>query len=180
MLQHSEAEFEEHLIPGKRDISELLTSPQEYLGDDFETPMTDEQERFFRRFKSIFTSGEDNLLLRGVNLYGEKQWILIADRFLPDRSINVISQRYSKLCVMMYKANGIHISISGDLIKPPKLESVEDIDDEKVALIKKPKAPAILNVHRWSLEEDLALLRAVPLMGHMWAGKTSWSCIGIE
>ncbi|CAB9501747.1 expressed unknown protein [Seminavis robusta] len=170
MLQHSEADYEEHLIPGKRDVSELVTSSQEYLGDDFQAPMTDEQERFFRRFKSIFTSGEDNLLLRGVNLYGEKQWVLIADRFLPDRSINVISQRYSKLCVMLYKANGIKIDkVTGDLLTPPKLESVDDIDDEKVALIKKPKAPAILNVHRWSIEEDLTLLRAVPLMGHMWA-----------
>lgn len=110
----------------------------------------------------------DNLVLRGVNLYGEKQWVLIADRFLPDRSINIISQRYSKLCVMLYKANGIWIDSSGNLKKPPRLESVEDIDDEKVLLVHKPRAPHILNVHRWSLEEDLALMRAVPLMGHMW------------
>jgi hypothetical protein len=113
----------------------------------------------------------DNLVLRGVNLYGEKQWVLIADRFLPDRSINIISQRYSKLCVMLYKANGIWIDNSGNLKKPPKLECVEDIDDEKVLLISKPRAPHILNVHRWSLEEDLALMRAVPLMGHMWVSR---------
>ena len=169
MLKQAGAEYEERLLPGYRDLSEMFSTPKEYLGDDFQKPCSEEQKRFLRRFKTLFTSGEDNLVLRGVNLYGEKQWILIADRYLPDRTINNISQRYSKLCVMLYKAHGIAIDNNGNLETPPKLESVEDIDDEKVALIKKAAAPAILNVHRWSLEEDLTLLKAVPLMGHMWA-----------
>jgi hypothetical protein len=108
-------------------------------------------------------------VLRGVNLYGEKQWILIADRYLPDRSINIISQRYSKLCVMLYKANGIHIDSKGNLLEPPKHESVDDIDEDLVIKQKLTLVdpPAILNVHRWSMEEDLTLLKAVPIMGHM-------------
>jgi len=169
MLKRAGAEYEETFIPGNRDLSELFSNPQEFLAHDFKKPCKEEDVRFLRRFRSLFTSGEDNLVLRGVNLYGEKQWVLIADRYLPDRTINGISQRYSKLCVMFYKVNGIKIDNSGRLETPPKLESIDDIDEEKVALIRPANAPAILNVHRWSLEEDLVLLRAVPMMGHMWA-----------
>jgi hypothetical protein len=61
MLQQAGADFEEPLLPGKRGISEHFTSPQEYLGDDYDARMTEEQERFFRRFKSIFTSGEGTI-----------------------------------------------------------------------------------------------------------------------
>ena len=106
-----------------------------------------------------------------MNLYGEKQWILIGDRYLPDRSVNIISQRYAKLSVMLYKAHGIQIDSEGMLLEPPKLESVDDIDEQKIKAVglKLVEPPAILNVHRWSLEEDLTLLKAVPIMGHMWA-----------
>ena len=165
------ANINETCIPGTRDLSENFCDPKEYLGPTFEPPCTEEQQVFLRRNRNLFTSGEDNLVLRGVNLYGEKQWILIADRYLPDRSVNIISQRYSKLCVMLYKAHGIRIDNNGNLDEPPKLESVDDIDDarmKKEALVK-VEPPAILNVHRWSLEEDLTLLKAVPIMGHMWA-----------
>jgi hypothetical protein len=102
-------------------------------------------------------------------LYGEKQWLLIADRYLPDRSINIISQRYSKLSVMLYQAHGIKISKNGDLVVPPKTDSFEKIDAKAFATLRKVDPPAILNVHRWSMEEDLMLLRAVPVLGHMWA-----------
>ena len=73
---------------------------------------------------------------------------------------------------MLYKAHGISIDArTGALVPPPKLESVDDIDDEQVKKLGLVKVapPAILNVHRWSLEEDLTLLKAVPIMGHMWA-----------
>ena len=29
--------------------------------------------------------------------------------------------------------------------------------------------PSEFNVHRWSSDEDITLLKAVPLTGHMWA-----------
>jgi hypothetical protein len=107
------------------------------------------------------------------NLYGEKQWLLIADRFLPDRSINIISQRYSKLSLLLFKAHGIKIDEEGNLEAPPKIDSIDKADFEKVEALKRVDPPAILNVHRWSIEEDLALLRAVPVLGHMWAELSS-------
>jgi hypothetical protein len=171
VLRQACANIEEAVIPGEKDLSDNFCDFAELFGEDFKAPCTEEQQVFLRRNRNLFTSGEDNLVLRGVNLYGEKQWILIADRYLPDRSVNIISQRYSKLCVMLYKAHGIDIDPKGNLLEPPKLESVDDIDEEKVKelRLKSVDPPAILNVHRWSLEEDLALLKAVPLMGHMWA-----------
>ncbi|KAL3931505.1 MAG: hypothetical protein SGBAC_011274, partial [Bacillariaceae sp.] len=171
VLRQAGANIEEILVPGERKISDNFCDCGEFFGESFKEPCTEEQDVFLRRNRNLFTSSEDNLVLRGVNLYGEKQWILIADRYLPDRSVNIISQRYSKLCVMLYKAHGIAIDEKGCLHEPPKLESVDDIDEEKVndLGLNTVVPPAILNVHRWSLEEDLTLLKAVPLMGHMWA-----------
>lgn len=126
-------------------------------------------ESILRKNRNLFTAGEDNLVLRGVNLYGEKQWMLIADRFLPERSVNIISQRYAKLCYLLYKAHGIKIDKEGNLADPPKLESVDDLDEVEVGKLQRVQPPAILNVHRWSIEEDLTLLKAVALMGSMWA-----------
>jgi len=168
-LKDAGANVEEQLLPGVTDLSESFSQLEEHLGDDYQSPCSMEQEQFLRKNRNLFTSGEDNLVLRGVNLYGEKQWILIADRYLPDRSINIISQRYSKLCVMLYKAHGIHIDAQGNLLEPPKLESVDDIDENRVNAmgLKLVEPPAILNVHRWSMEEDLTILKAVPIMGHM-------------
>lgn len=171
ILRQAGANIDESYIPGVNDLSENFCNAKEVFGDDFHPPCSDEQQSLLRRNRNLFTSGEDNLVLRGVNLYGEKQWILIADRYLPDRSINIISQRYSKLCVMLYRAHGIHIDSKGNLEEPPKLESVDDIDEARVRELELSivEPPAILNVHRWSLEEDLTLLKAVPIMGHMWA-----------
>jgi hypothetical protein len=170
VLEEAGASVEESFLPGVVDCSENFSSIQEVFDDDsFRPPCTAEQEQYLRRNRNLFTSGEDNLVMRGVNLYGEKQWILIADRYLPDRSVNIVSQRYSKICLMMYKANGIQIDEKGNLAEPPKLESVDDIDEEqmKVQGLKLVDPPAVLNVHRWSLEEDLTLLKAVPIMGNM-------------
>lgn len=171
VLRQAVANVDESYIPGVLPLPDNFSDAKEVFGPDFKNPPSEEQEAYVRRTKNLFTSGEDNLVLRGVNLYGEKQWILIADRYLPDRSVNSISQRYSKLCLLFYKAHGIDIDEKGNLEKPPKLESVDDIDEEKVKALKLTtvEPPAILNVHRWSLDEDLTLLKAVPLMGHMWA-----------
>ena len=171
VLKQAGANVDESFVPGTKDLADNFCDCREFFGEAYTHPPTAEQETALRKNRNLFTSGEDNLVLRGVNLYGEKQWILIADRYLPDRSVNIISQRYSKLCVMLYRAHGIHIAPNGSLLEPPKLESVDDIDDEQVKRLSLVKVapPAILNVHRWSLEEDLTLLKAVPIMGHMWA-----------
>lgn len=70
---------------------------------------------------------------------------------------------------MLYQAHGIKIDENGDLDVPPKVDSVDKVDESALATLKKVDPPAILNVHRWSIEEDLTLLRAVPILGHMWA-----------
>ena len=52
---------------------------------------------------------------------------------------------------------------------PPKLVSVDDVDEEAAALLKRVDPPAVLNVHRWSIGEDLTILKSVPIFGTMWA-----------
>ena len=117
----------------------------------------------------MFTFGEDNLVLQGVNLYGEKQWILLADRLLPDRSVNIISHRYAKLCVMLYRANGVVIDDEGNIENPPKYDNIDDVNAAQALTLRRVEAPAVLNVHRWSLQEDITTLKAVPIYGTMWA-----------
>ena len=72
---------------------------------------------------------------------------------------------------MLYQAHGIKIDAEGDLDVPPIVVSGPRplAVENALTALKKVDPPAILNVHRWSIEEDLALLRAVPLLGHMWA-----------
>jgi hypothetical protein len=87
VLEKANVKYDKRLIPGARDVSDNFVDPQEFLGPAFKPPCSKEEELLFRRNRNLFTSGEDNLVLRGVNLFGEKQWLLIADRFIPDRSI---------------------------------------------------------------------------------------------
>jgi Myb-like DNA-binding domain len=150
-------------------VSENFVYPQEVFGEHFQPPCSPTEEILLKKSRGLFTAGEDNLVFRGVNLYGEKQWNLISDRYLPERSVNMISQRYSKLCFMLYKAHGVKIDDSGNLVEPPKFESIDDVDEALLATLHQVPPPAILNVHRWSLEEDLVLLKAVSIMGSMWA-----------
>jgi len=177
LLQEAGSNIQEALIPNKKDISANISHPKEFFGPMFAPPTNPDQELALRKNRNQFTAAEDNLVLRGVNLYGEKQWLLIADRYLPDRSVNVISQRYSKLCLMLYKAHGIFIDEDGNLETPRKSSKsgtgLDRSDDEALSKLKKVEPPAILNVHRWSLEEDLTLLKAVPYLGNMWAELSS-------
>lgn len=168
-MRYSEATIDPILIPGSRDVSENFVDATEFFGEGFRPPCNVQQESILRKNRNYFTAGEDNLVLRGVNLYGEKQWLLIADRFLPERSVNIISQRYSKLSSMLFKVHGVSIDKDGNLSPPPKLESVDDLDENLLINLHKVPPPAILNVHRWSMEEDITLLKAVAMMGSMWA-----------
>jgi hypothetical protein len=104
-------------------------------------------------------------------LYGEKEWLLVSDRFLPDRTISQISQRYWRLCLLIYKSNGIYIDNKGNFLEPPRtINGPEDFDENKVRSILRPvKKPDVIGLYRWSMEEDLCLLKAVPLMGRFFA-----------
>lgn len=150
-------------------MSENFVDVKDILGDDFKAPCSKKQEKLLRRSTNMFTSAEDTLLLRGVNLYGEKQWSEIGSRFLPERSFHNISLRYNKLCLMLFRSRGIKIDENGQLETPPKYERLKDVDKAKLAMIKKAPRPAIMNVHRWSWEEDLTILSAVSVMGNMWS-----------
>mmetsp|Transcript_27904 Transcript_27904/g.56468 ORF Transcript_27904/g.56468 Transcript_27904/m.56468 type:complete len:1493 (-) Transcript_27904:2915-7393(-) len=170
LLQQAGAHYNKEMIPGRTDPSELLSYPQELLGPKFKTPMSKPLQVLVRKNRSQFTSAEDNLVLRGVNLYGEKEWLMLSDRFLPDRSVSAISQRYSRLCLLIYRAAGVKIGPNGDLDPPPKHPNgAEDFDTEAISKIPPVEPPARFNVHRWSLDEDITLLKAVPVMGYMWA-----------
>lgn len=168
-MNYSECAINTDLIPGKRDLSANFVDAKELFGEEFQSPCSPVQVLFLRKNRNLFTAGEDNLVFRGVNLYGEKQWNLISDRYLPERSVNIISQRYGKLCLLLYKAHGIRIDENGNLEDPPKFESIDDVDPVLMKSLQMVSPPAILNVHRWSIEEDLTLLKAVAVMGSMWA-----------
>jgi len=91
---------------------------------------------------------------------------------MPERGVNLISQRHSKLSVILYEAHGIHISEEGDLA-PPAILKHDTFDQSSLAHINPVTPPACINVHRWSLEEDIAILKAVPIIGHSWADISS-------
>jgi hypothetical protein len=105
------------------------------------------------------------------NLYGEKEWSLISDRYLPDRNASNISQRYWRLCLLIYRGNNVCIDGEGNLKEAPKYENgADDFDEKLIAENLFPVTPPITyNLYRWSLQEDLMLLKAVPIMGKMFA-----------
>ncbi|KAL7486980.1 hypothetical protein ACHAW6_012572 [Cyclotella cf. meneghiniana] len=180
LLKHAGAEVDASLVPGSVDLGDLLTHAPEAFAEPEKVnrPLTKSQRLELRKNKNQFTAGEDNLILRGVNLYGEKEWVLVSDRFLPDRPVNNISQRYHRLCFLIYKSNGIYIDDEGKLAPLPSFKKgsvVSEEDDaaertlEAVSKIKPPAPPTTMNVHRWTMEEDIAILKAVPMMGNQWA-----------
>jgi len=66
LLKQAGADIDPKLIPGKRDLSTLLTFPKECLGSQFNVPLSDEKQLELRQNRDQFTASEDNLLLRGV------------------------------------------------------------------------------------------------------------------
>jgi hypothetical protein len=156
---------------GTPDLGECLTHAPEAFDEPNKVnhPLTKKQEAELRMNRHTFTAGEDNLILRGVNLYGEKEWCLVSDRFLPDRVVNSISQRYNRLLFLIYRANGIEIDDKGKLAPIPTFPKGSTYDVAKCANIRPATAPTTMNVHRWTLEEDVAILKAVPIMGSLWA-----------
>ena len=101
LLTLSGSDVDPACIPGRAgsDAGELLThAPEAFPGPTAQAapagttgrvgrPLTPAQVTALRRNRNLFTAGEDNLILRGVNLYGEKEWALVSDRFLPDRCV---------------------------------------------------------------------------------------------
>lgn len=68
LLRHCGATIDVDMIPGARDLSTNFVDIREYLGQEFTPPCTHSQELMLKRNRNLFTAGEDNLVLRGVNL----------------------------------------------------------------------------------------------------------------
>ncbi|GKY90700.1 hypothetical protein MPSEU_000043400 [Mayamaea pseudoterrestris] len=173
VLKEAGAVCEPICLPNVKDVSEYFTNAQEFLGKDFQPPCNPAQETMLRRHRNLLTAAEDSLILRGVNLFGEKQWEMVRDRFLPDRIGTVISRRYNKLSVIVFRAFGVQIDEEGDLpLVATVYKSVEQMSSstrQQLRLLKSVDAPAIYNVHRWDFEEDVVLLKGVALLGTSWA-----------
>jgi len=178
VLQHAGADYDESIIPGYRDLSKVLSNRSEVFDNQMmnvekkvQVDMKAEKEIQLRKCSGQFTAAEDNLLLRGVNLYGEKEWTQVSHRFLPDRSISTVANRYWRLCYFIYRANEVAIDERGNLATPPNyICGIADYDEKAIVDTLKPvKPPALYNIYRWSLEEDIAILKSVPLMGRYFA-----------
>jgi hypothetical protein len=66
LLHHARADYDRNLIPGYKDLSNILPYPSEMMDNDSGMPMSREQQKLLRQNKLQFTAAEDNLLLRGV------------------------------------------------------------------------------------------------------------------
>jgi len=181
LLNHAKADVDPDYVPGQLELYNILTHAPEAFSNEskghdpskVKCPLTKIQKLELRKNRNQYTAAEDNLILRGVNLYGEKEWVLVSDRFLPDRQVNHIAQRYNRLTFLIYKANGVSIGDKGELPPMPKIGKNGTYDEEKANEIKPAEAPTTMNVHRWTLEEDLAILKAVPVFGSCWADISS-------
>ena len=66
LLEQAGAKIDEKLLPGKRDVSQLVCEAREVFGNDFKPPATIPQQIQLRKNRNQFTAAEDNLILRGV------------------------------------------------------------------------------------------------------------------
>ena len=68
LLKHAGAEVNETLVPGRVDLSELFThAPEAFTEPDkVGSILTKAQQKELRKNKNQYTTGEDNLILRGV------------------------------------------------------------------------------------------------------------------
>jgi len=64
LLQNAYAEYDQTLLPGRRDLLSLFSYPSEIC--NLHVKLGPMEESIVRRSRFFFTSGEDNLLLRGV------------------------------------------------------------------------------------------------------------------
>ena len=66
LLHNAGAVYDDKLVPGKHDISEYLSYPLEFFGNNYKVPLTMENQLKLRKSKYHFTAAEDNLLLMGI------------------------------------------------------------------------------------------------------------------
>ena len=66
MLKFTGARIESSLLPGRTDLSQVLTDAREIFGENFTPPVSDQEKNILLKDKEFFTAGEDNLVMRGV------------------------------------------------------------------------------------------------------------------
>ena len=72
--------------------------------------------------------------------------------------------------MLIYKGHSIDIDRNGKLQERSTPNGVEDLDEKAIKAALKPvQKPGVYGLYRWSMEEDLLLLKAVPLMGRLFA-----------
>jgi len=66
LLRRARADYDKNLVPGYKDLAQLLTYPSEIMGEEEGMPMSEIQQRTLRCHRQYMTAAEDNLVLRGV------------------------------------------------------------------------------------------------------------------
>jgi len=160
------------LIPGVLARKELFTLP--FTKD--EADRIESEKENIDKLEGYFTRSEDKLLMQGRNLFGEKEWGLVAQRFFQDTTTNPIYEvkrlynRHDELCYKLVQSNNILLDSSGSPLiagaMPIALCPDGDLDfwfqRHARGLEMHPiKEPYLKGLHRWTIEEDVMLLRAV-------------------
>ena len=160
------------LIPGVRARRELFTLP--FTKD--EADRIESENENVDKLEGYFTRSEDKLLMQGRNLFGEKEWGLVAQRFFLDTTTNPIYEvkrlynRHDELFYKILQSNNILLDSSGSPLiagaMPIALCPDGDLDfwfqRHARGLDMRPiKEPYLKGLHRWTIEEDVMLLRAV-------------------
>lgn len=160
------------LIPGVRARRELFTLP--FTKD--EADRIESENENIDKLEGYFTRSEDKLLMQGRNLFGEKEWGLVAQRFFLDTTTNPIYEvkrlynRHDELFYKILQSNNILLDSSGSPLiagaMPIALCPDGDLDfwfqRHARGLDMRPiKEPYLKGLHRWTIEEDVMLLRAV-------------------
>lgn len=65
LLQQAQADYDPILLPGRQDLLSLFSYPLE-ICSKLDEKLGRKEELIVRKSRYLFTSGEDNLLLRGV------------------------------------------------------------------------------------------------------------------
>ena len=78
------SQVDESLLPGAKSVEDMFSDKSQLVY----WKQSDRPLQASRVNSNIFTSAEDALILRGRNLFGEREWYLIAQRYMPERLIN--------------------------------------------------------------------------------------------
>lgn len=160
--------FDNKVIPGEIPLVDLFSNPDEDIDHDHSS------EEFHKFTLSIpitlHTRSEDNLIMRGRNIFGEKSWLDVVNRFFPGVGYKTIFHRHETLSCRILRGHGVNfnnadLETSSTKVAPGVLANNSlDILNESRYGLRLVAMPNNYELHRWSLEEDLMLMRAVNIV----------------